>query len=635
MPWNSCLFRPEDDKILYFHNTAVVSVARISVPRFRPRSLWRTQAALGIEEARRTERWLATTRVLLASCALLTAWMDPGEIRSVWGYALLDFYVVHGIGIIFLLRSRQRTTLPFRLFVHGADVVWPAVISLFTTGQSPFFLFFLFVIAAAAYRWGVWETVVTAVASVSLLWLESLGFQLGSIQALNLWLTRIQLSTMGTEPSDFEPKRLFMRSIYLVVMALLIGYLAEQQKKLRAEKDQAAKMLSMVRMDAGLAGTLSDIVGELLKLYGATRALIASREGRSQKVWIGVLELRKGVAELEWTDSGTGGAELYLGEALGSTFYVSVRERGGIRKFDVLRLNKGLVISGDQDGFPRRFSGVHDFQRLMAVSYDFGQELSGRIFLLEPMVIASAEEELQFLENLVRQIGPAIYNVYLVRRLRRRAGAVERARLVRELHDGAVQSLIGVEMQVDVLRRSHPMADGMARELERVQRLLREEVLKLRELMYQMKSSDIDARRLPGFLRDTVERFQRETGINARFLMDGDEVILPQPICRELARIAQEALVNVRKHSRAKRVMVQLVEGDGKWELIVEDDGAGFPFSGRLSQAELDSARRAPAIIRERVRLIQGELTIESRPGRGARVEVRVPQVAAQLSGAD
>ena len=560
--------------------------------------------------------------------------MDPGEMRSLWGYALLDFYVVHGIGIIFLLRSQQRTTLPFRLFVHGADVVWPAVISLFTTGQSPFFLFFLFVIAVAAYRWGVWETVLTAVASVSLLWLESLAFQLGGIQALNHWLTRIQLSTMGTDPSDFEPRRLFMRSIYLVVMALLIGYLAEQQKKLRAEKDQAAKMLAMVRMDAGLAGTLSDIVGELLKLYGAARALIASREGGSQKIWVGVLELRKGMAELEWTDSGAGGSEVYLGDTLSSSFYVSARQSRGLQKFDVLRLDRGVVISDDQAGFPKRFSAVHEFRRLMSVAYDFGPELSGRIFLLEPTIIATAEEELQFLENLVRQIGPAIYNVYLLRRLRRRAGALERARLVRELHDGAVQSLIGVEMQVDVLRRSHPMADGMAAELDRVQKLLREEVLKLRELMYQMKSSDIDARRLPGFLRDTVERFQRETGINARFLMDGEEVILPQPVCRELARIAQEALVNVRKHSRATRVMVQLVEDVGKWELIVEDDGAGFPFAGRLSQSELDAARRAPTIIRERVRLIQAELTIESRPGRGSRVEIRVPQVAAQFFGA-
>ena len=608
--------------------TRVSFLEKIRKARFRPHSLWRTRAPFDIEEARRTERWLATARVFLASSALLTAWMDPGLIRSVWGYALLDFYVIHGIGITFLLRSRQRTTLPFRLLVHGADVVLPAVLLLFTTGQSPFFLFFVFVIAAAAYRWGVWETVVTSLASVSILWLESLGFRLGAIQKLDHWLASANMGAMGADPSAFEPKRLFMHSIYLVVMGLLLGYLAEQQKKLRAEKDQTAKMLSMIRMDEGLAGTLSHIVGELLNLYAAPRALIASREGASQKVWIGVLESKNEMFELEWVDAGAGGFETYLGDTLGPSFYVSAIEEQGQREFYVLHLEPSGVLKRDPStAFAERFSDIHPFRRLMGVSYSFGPELAGRMFLLEPTVISNTEEELQFLENLVRQIGPAIYNVYLLRRLRRKAGALERARLVRELHDGAVQSLIAVEMQVDVLRRTHPMADGMASELYRVQELLREEVMKLRELMYQMKSSDMDARRLPGFLRDTVQRFQRETGITARFLMDGKDVTLPRTVCRELARIAQEALVNVRKHSRANRVIVQLVEGDGEWKLIVEDDGAGFPFTGRLSQTELDAAGRAPGIIRERVRLIQGDLTIESSPGRGSRVEVRVPRV--------
>ena len=83
---------------------------------------------------------------------------------------------------------------------------------------------------------------------------------------------------------------------------------------------------------------------------------------------------------------------------------------------------------------------------------------------------------------------------------------------------------------------------------------------------------------------------------------------------------------NVRKHSGAKQVLVQLLEVQGRWELIIEDNGIGFPFSGRVSQSELDSTARAPAIIRERVRLIHGELTIESKPGRGSRVEISVPQ---------
>jgi signal transduction histidine kinase len=176
------------------------------------------------------------------------------------------------------------------------------------------------------------------------------------------------------------------------------------------------------------------------------------------------------------------------------------------------------------------------------------------------------------------------------------------------------------------LRRSQPVSQALGEELKRIQLLLREEVAKLRELMQQMKSVDVDAQHLPGFLRDTVHRFQRETGITATFVMDTeDEIVLPQPVCRELARIAQEALVNVRKHSGAKRVVVYMSQHDGKWGLTVEDDGAGFPFSGRIAHAHLDSSGRAPAIIRERVRLIQGELTIESSPGRGARIEVSVP----------
>jgi signal transduction histidine kinase len=263
---------------------------------------------------------------------------------------------------------------------------------------------------------------------------------------------------------------------------------------------------------------------------------------------------------------------------------------------------------------------------LIAVSFSFGRELSGRLFLMDPVLSSSVEEEIHFLQDLSRQVGPAVYNLYLLRRLRQRAGALERARLSRELHDGAVQSLIGVEMQVDVLRRNYPGEDAMGGELDRIQKLLREEVLKLRELMQQMKSVDIDARKLPGFLRDAVQRFQRETGIAAGFFMDEEELLLPPLVCRELAQIAQEALVNVRKHSGAKRVLVQLLHVGENWELIVEDDGAGFPFAGRVSQSELDSAGRGPAIIRERVRLIHGELTIESKPGHGSRVEIVVSQ---------
>jgi signal transduction histidine kinase len=206
-----------------------------------------------------------------------------------------------------------------------------------------------------------------------------------------------------------------------------------------------------------------------------------------------------------------------------------------------------------------------------------------------------------------------------------KAKAMDRALVARELHDGAIQSLIGLEVQVDVLRRQASDSPTMAEELGRIQQMLRQEVLNLRELMRQMRPLDLDPRQLPDFLAESVSKFRGETGIAASFVSDLREISLSPRICTELARIAQEALVNVRKHSGAANVILRLSMDNGAGRLVVDDDGRGFDFAGRLSHSELDVARKGPVIIKERVRAIGGRLSIESAPGRGARLEITFP----------
>jgi signal transduction histidine kinase len=577
---------------------------------------------------------LATARVFLAISALIAIWMDPGEVRySMWAYGLMAFYLSQGVIIMLLLRRREQSTASFRMLVHTADVIWPAVISVFAAGQAnPFFLFFVFVLAAAAYRWGLWETVGTAASAVVLLWVESFAFQMGLLDWVGRLLSRYHLPPLRLDVSDFEPKRLFMRSIYLLVMGLLLGYLAEQQKQLRAEKAVIARILGKARVDAGLTGTLQEIVAELLRMYGAGKAVLASQEAYNQRVFVGeMLSQNDTTSTFHWLDAVASDREAYLYESSAETCYVWRSDRDKSEHFELLGLDpEGNRHRNSAPEFLDRLGQRHEFGNLITVSFNFGREWWGRVFLLDPSLTGEIEEELRFLQELVRQVGPAVYNVYLLRRLRLRAGAVERARFARELHDGAVQSLIAVEMQVDVLRRqsgkSETASEAVTSELGRIQGLLREEVLKLRELMQQMKSLDVDSRRLIGFLADTVERFQRETGISARFLTDLDQLDMPQPVCRELARIVQEGLVNVRKHSRAHQVLVRLGASNDKWSLVIEDDGRGFPFAGRLTHLELDAVGRGPLVIKERVRLIEGELTVESIPDRGSRLEINVPQ---------
>src|SRR5436305_6345310 len=347
-------------------------------------------------------------------------------------------------------------------------------------------------------------------------------------------------------PADFESQRLFMRSMYLLVMGLLLGYLAEQQKQLRAEKAVVARVLGKARVEAGLSGTLQEIVGELISMYGARAALIASREANSHRVFVGEMRLGSRTA-FQWLDPLPSDRETYLYSFPAETYYASVSNRQGA--FSLVGLDRtGSKVLNLPPAALERLAKQHEFQNLMVVSFSFGHEWWGRIFLLDLSLTGVVEEELRFLQELVQQVGPAVYNVYLLRRLRLRAGALERARFARELHDGAVQSLIAMEMQVDVLRRqSVTKSEVVPEELGRIQGLLREEVLKLRELMQQMKSLDVDSRKLIGFLADTVERFQRETGISAHFLSDMEQLEMPQPVCREIARIVQEGLVNVRK----------------------------------------------------------------------------------------
>jgi len=587
---------------------------------------WRLRIPPDPGETRRIERWLATARVFLALSTLVAIRMDPTELGHTWAaYGLFVFYLANGILILMLLRRRQRSTAAFRLLVHAGDVLWPALISIFAEGpRTPFFLFFFFVLAAAAYRWGVWETLSTAAAEVALLWIESfvlLHIELGPGGALP-WSI---FNGLRVNVREFEPQRLFMLSIYLIVMGVLLGYLAEQQKHLRAEKAVVNGILSRVRVEAGLNGTLQQIFSETMSMYAASGLLVAAQEAHSHRIFVGELTASgNGVQpEFRWLDSSPHEKKAYLDDFPGDVCYATTE----YDRWKVLALDHdGKVVSPTDTLAIAQLREKQTFRSLITVSFLFGGEWRGRVFLFNPSWRGEQQEELRFLSNLIRQVGPAVYNVYLLHRLRRRAGAAERARVARELHDGAVQSLIAVEMQVDVIRRQAEAGKAIGGELGRIQGLLREEVLKLRELMQQMKAIDVDAQRLLGVLNDTVERFQRETGISARFVTDVEDLDMPQRVCREVLRIVQEGLVNVRKHSGARHALVRLGSSSDRWNLVLEDDGKGFPFTGRLNQEQMEEMGRGPMIIKERVRLLAGQLTVESNPGQGTRLEVTVPR---------
>jgi signal transduction histidine kinase len=589
---------------------------------FRHRFLRRLNPGVSRGEEQRIERALATARVIVALTSMVAVHVDPTDPAKYrhMAYLILVGYVAWSTVISAGLRWRPANFYFVRL-IHVGDVVWPSLLCLYTDGaDSPFFTLYLFALLSAAFRWGIWETATTALASVGVLGFES------------FMLVRGPIAWRDLESGELEVNKFIIRCVYLLLAGLMIGYLAESEKELRAENALINRMLSRIRVDYGLSASLSSVMTGVADVFRGERALMVARDINSGRVFLWQTnkegtDTRAHVREIAATE-----AVRYLPSDSPPAFYM---ESPGLSlagvSFDALDRDGARVkgVAPPSSEFP-----LADTHSILSMAFEFGQDWTGRMIVINPQLSRDREAELRFAQTVIRQVGPALYTVYLLRRLRTRAGAIERARVARELHDGAIQSLIAVEMQVDVLRRQAAGDSArLAAELARVQHLLQQEVINLRELMQQMRPVDMGPQQFLDYLADHVDRFRRDTGIHVRFVTDLQEVTLSPKVCRELARVVQEGLINIRKHSGARTALVRFASEDGRWTLMIDDDGKGFDFSGRHNIAELDAIRRGPATIKERVRSIGGELVIQSNPGEGSRLEITLPKKGHAIYG--
>ena len=218
----------------------------------------------------------------------------------------------------------------------------------------------------------------------------------------------------------------------------------------------------------------------------------------------------------------------------------------------------------------------------------------------------------------------------MMRRLeaeRRRAGSAalraqeqERARVARDLHDEVNQSLTGLLLRLEALREQAP--PELLAELDETKGVANQAMGELLSLARQLRPTALDDHGLVAAISGQIEQL-RSTGKEAELDADGDFSRLPDDVQLVLYRVAQEALTNAARHSEAKRIDVRLLRRDGQVELEVRDDGRGFVF-------EQSESGLGIAGMRERALAVGGELTIESRPGKGTTVRLQVPVALAR-----
>lgn len=229
----------------------------------------------------------------------------------------------------------------------------------------------------------------------------------------------------------------------------------------------------------------------------------------------------------------------------------------------------------------------------------------------------------ELLVALAQQATLAVQLTRLAYSAKEAAVLVERTRIGQEIHDGLAQSFTGILMQLGAAEEFPPCKrknSELNTILSRIRDLARDGLSEARRSVMALRLDQTRRAGLENALRQLAERSTVPGGVTVNFEGGGIATGLKPEHEHQLLRISQEAVSNAVRHGRPHTVSITMADGESHWELAVADDGVGMEQHPELYASEgfgLSS-------MRQRANAIGGEWNIESRPGAGTRVSVRL-----------
>ena len=216
---------------------------------------------------------------------------------------------------------------------------------------------------------------------------------------------------------------------------------------------------------------------------------------------------------------------------------------------------------------------------------------------------------------------PYAMNINIPKKIRAQAITEERNRLSRDMHDGLAQLLGIIGWKIELLWKTIASGDVMQslNQLNDIAKVVAETQEEARAVIDQLHTSIKNGKGLAPSLAQYATDFTRQYGVRCELHVSDGLVKLPQLAELELLCVAQEALNNVRKHAEASLVQVSLESKSDGTEMAIRDNGHGF-------DPKLSSKGHGLMVMEERVRSIGGKLSINTSPGQGTEITIKLPK---------
>lgn len=281
----------------------------------------------------------------------------------------------------------------------------------------------------------------------------------------------------------------------------------------------------------------------------------------------------------------------------------------------VLRLDE-MMNHPRAVGFPKNHPKMRS---LLGVPIQLGQNLFGMLYLCDRYDgLPFTEQDQWLVETLAGYAALAIAGVQMSEQNSRLVLLEERERVARELHDGIIQSLYAIGMQLQLIRLSQSQPDGnladIIRTLDRVIEDIRSYIMNLKVVNYEQQT-------VQQVLEDVVARLHIPPSLAIEVDAPRRMPPFPPPVLEAVCQIAYEALSNAVRHADADHVRLAAVETDSAFQLVVEDDGQGF------EEGQSDHEGLGLRNIQQRARIHGGNIRIQSIAGSGTRLTLTIPLV--------